>query len=173
MNGLLRQRSLPQLFLREDRSAVQPVFPHILVNAVCLALGCLVNTRTPEFRVNVVLCGPSSIPQISLGSDRICHIPPARIPHMNKKFMQPVNILAPNDQSVPGVAQSVMGKALTIQDSLQIKAAEYWLKLGEADQALKELEALPSRSWKCGWALKTRIVAMGALRERDERPTQA
>jgi len=41
---------------------------------------------------------------------------------MNKKqrFMQPVNILAPNGQSVPGVAQSVMEKALTIQDSLQI-----------------------------------------------------
>jgi hypothetical protein len=90
---------------------------------------------------------------------------------MNKKqrFMRPVNILALNDQSVPGVAQSVIGEALTFQDSLQIKAAEYWLKLGEADQALKEMEALPSRSWKCGWALKTRIAAMGILRERDAR----
>jgi hypothetical protein len=45
----------------------------------------------------------------------------------------PVNILAPNDQFIPGVAQSVKGRTLTIQDSLQIKAAEYWLKLGEAD----------------------------------------
>jgi hypothetical protein len=87
---------------------------------------------------------------------------------MNKKIMQLVNILAPNDQVIPGVAQSVKGRTLTIQDSLQIKAAEYWLKLGEADQALKELEALPSRIWKCGWALKTRIAAIGVLRERSQ-----
>ena len=92
---------------------------------------------------------------------------------MKMKFMQPVNILAPNDQFIHGVAQSVKRRSLTIQDSLQIKAAEYWLKLGEADQALKELEALPSRNWKCGWALKTRIAAMGVLRERNERTIQA
>jgi hypothetical protein len=28
----------------------------------------------------------------------------------------------------------------------------YWLKLGEVDQALKELEKLPTRIWKYGWA---------------------
>jgi hypothetical protein len=89
---------------------------------------------------------------------------------MNKKlrFMQPVEILAPEDQFIPGVAQSVNVKPTTIQDSLQIKAAEYWLKLGEADQALRELENLPSKVWTSGWALKTRIAAMGALRGRDE-----
>ena len=86
--------------------------------------------------------------------------------------MRPVDILAPEDQFVPGVAQSVKGKALTIQDALQIKTAEYWLKLGEADQALKELEKLPSRIWKCGWALKTRIAAMGALRARNTATVQ-
>jgi hypothetical protein len=95
---------------------------------------------------------------------------------MNKKsadqFIQSVNILAPNDQFIPGVAQSVKAKPLTIRDSLQIKAAEYWLRLGEADEALKELEALPSRIWTCGWALKTRIAAMGALRERSEATVQ-
>jgi hypothetical protein len=89
---------------------------------------------------------------------------------MNRKqrFMQPVEILALNDQFIPGVAQSGNAKPLPIQDSFQIKAAEYWLKLGEADQALKELEALPSRSWTSGWALRSRIAAIGALRERDE-----
>jgi hypothetical protein len=94
---------------------------------------------------------------------------------MNEKlrFMQPVQILAPNDQFIPGVAPSVNAKPIPMQDSLQIKAAEYWLKLGEADQALRELEALPSRTWKCGWALKTRIAAMGALRGRDEMAVQA
>jgi hypothetical protein len=57
---------------------------------------------------------------------------------------------------------------LRTNDALPIKAAEYWLKLGEADQALKELEALPSRIWRCRWALKTRIAAIGVLRERGQ-----
>jgi hypothetical protein len=87
--------------------------------------------------------------------------------------MQPVEILVPNDQFVPGVVQSVKGMTLTIQDSLQIKAAEYWLKLGEADQALRELEALPSGIWTHRWALKTRIAAIGVLRGRDELTAQA
>lgn len=87
--------------------------------------------------------------------------------------MQPVEILAPEDRFVPGVAQSVNGKLLPMQDSLQIKAAEYWLKLGEADQALRELEVLPPGSWKCGWALKTRTAALGVLRGRDEMTAQA
>ena len=87
--------------------------------------------------------------------------------------MHAVEILAPIDQFAPGVAQSGKGRNLTIQDALQIKAAEYWLKLGEADQALRELGGLPSRSWKCSWALKTRIAAMGALRGRDEMAVRA
>jgi hypothetical protein len=57
---------------------------------------------------------------------------------------------------------------MPINHALRIKAAEYWLKLGEADQALRDLENLPSRIWECGWALKTRIAAIGALRERSE-----
>ena len=85
-----------------------------------------------------------------------------------KYFMRPVDILAPVDQFAPGVAQAGKGRNLPMQDSLQINAAEYWLKLGEADQALRELGGLPSRSWKCSWALKTRIAAIGVLRERDE-----
>src|ERR1035437_7975496 len=95
---------------------------------------------------------------------------PFIIPRMNNKqrFMKPVEILAPNDQFIPGVAQSVKLQTLTIQDSLQITAAEYWLELGEADQALKELEILPSRSWIHRWAIKTRIAAMGVLRGREE-----
>jgi hypothetical protein len=87
--------------------------------------------------------------------------------------MQPVDILASEDRLTPGVAQSVKGRSLPIQDSLQIKSAEFWLKLGEADQALRELKALPSRIWTHRWALKTRIAAIGALRERDEMKVQA
>jgi hypothetical protein len=113
--------------------------------------------------------------QKSFPLDGISQTLPLIIPSINKKLriMQPIELLAPNDQLIPGVAKSGKGRSLTNQDSLRIKAAEYWLKLAEADQALKELEGLPSRSWKCGWALKTRIAAMGALRGRDEITAQA
>jgi hypothetical protein len=87
--------------------------------------------------------------------------------------MQPVEVLTPEDQFIPGVAQSVKLQSLPIQDSLQIKEVELWLKLGEADQALKELENLPSSIWTHRWALKTRIAALGVLRGRDAMTVQA
>ena len=94
---------------------------------------------------------------------------------MNKKhqFTQPVEILALEDQFISGVAPSVNVKTLPIQDSLQIKAAEYWLKLGEPDQALKELEGLQSRIYTHRWALKPRFAAIEVLRGRDEVTTRA
>jgi hypothetical protein len=92
------------------------------------------------------------------------------------QFMQAVPIRVPDHQftlQLHQVQQRPPNEVLPINDALQIKEAEYWLELGEADQALRELETLPSRSWKCGWALKTRIAAMGALRERGEMTVQA
>ena len=83
---------------------------------------------------------------------------------------------APHHQSAPQVHQApqpLPNEALPINDAIQIKAAEYWLKSGEADQALRELEALPSRAWKCDWALKTWIAAIGVLRGGDEMMGQA
>jgi hypothetical protein len=90
--------------------------------------------------------------------------------------MQAVPIQVPDNQftlQVHQVQPRPPNEVLPINDALQIKAAEYWLKLGEADQALRELEALPSRSWTCGWGLKTRIAAFGVLMGRDERTAQA
>ena len=90
---------------------------------------------------------------------------------MNKKFMQPVPIQVPDHQFT---LQAHQVQQRPPNDAIQIKAAEYWLKLGEADQALGELDALPSRFWTCGWAMKTRIAAMGVLRRRrDELTVQA
>jgi hypothetical protein len=92
------------------------------------------------------------------------------------QFMQAVPIQVPDIQftlQVHQVQQRLPNEVLPINDALQIKAAEYWLKLDEADQALRELEALPSRFWNHGWALKTRIAAMGELRKRDAMTVQA
>ena len=93
-------------------------------------------------------------------ADQFVQAIPIQVPEVNQ-FTFPIQHANPPQEPLP------------INDALQIKAAEYWLELGEADQALRELEALPSRSWKCGWALRTRIGAIGALRERDEMMVRA
>ena len=70
--------------------------------------------------------------QLFLGLPRRCPTLPFIIPRMTtKRFMQAVEILAPEDQFIPGVAQSVKANPLPMHDSLQIKAAEYWLKFGD------------------------------------------
>ena len=57
---------------------------------------------------------------------------------------------------------------LPINDALQIKAAEYWLKLGEADEALRELEDLPRKTWESPYAIEIRVAALGMLSQRNE-----
>ena len=112
-------------------------------------------------------------PHLFLGLDRICPTLPFTIPRMKtaNQIMQVVQIQPQFNQFTIPIHQAnprSPNEVLPINHAIQIKAAEYWLKLSEADHALRELEALPSRSWKCGWALKTRIAAIGMLRERSE-----
>jgi len=52
---------------------------------------------------------------------------------------------------------------ISLSHALRIKSAEYWLKLGEADQALRELEHLPKSGWNHPYAVKNRIAALGVL----------
>jgi len=54
------------------------------------------------------------------------------------------------------------------KDALQIKAAKYWLKLGEADEALRELEKLPRRTWDSVGVVKIRVAALGMFGAKDE-----
>ncbi len=54
---------------------------------------------------------------------------------------------------------------LPINDAIRIKAAEYWLSLGEADEALRELEKLP-QTWNHPSAVKVRVCALDVLGER-------
>jgi hypothetical protein len=74
--------------------------------------------------------------------------------------------VAKDQQFIPPVHH--IEPPLRISDALQIKAAEYWLKLGEADQALRELENLPQNTWKNRAAIKIRIAAIGMLRVQAE-----
>ena len=55
---------------------------------------------------------------------------------------------------------------LPLSHLLHIKSTEYWLMLGEADEAVRELEALPKRAWNHPWAVKVRVAALGVLGER-------
>jgi hypothetical protein len=86
------------------------------------------------------------------------------------QFMQ-AQMKVPDNQftaQVRVVPQRATNEVLPIHDALQIKAAKYWLKLGEADWALKELEALPTRIWRRSWALKVRIAAGDVERRRND-----
>jgi hypothetical protein len=51
---------------------------------------------------------------------------------------------------------------LPLNDALQIKAAEYWMTLGEADEALRELEKLRETRNRPA-AVKVRVAAVGML----------
>ena len=88
------------------------------------------------------------------------------------EFMQaiPIQVLGDHRFTLPihQAKPRLPNEVLPINDALQIKAAEYWLKLGEADQALRELEHLPKNTWKNPSAIKIRVAAIGMLRERGE-----
>lgn len=98
--------------------------------------------------------------------------PPVTIARMKlntaNQFMHAIPIQVPDDHQFTLPIHQAKARPpqelLAISEAIQIKAAEYWLNLGEADQALRELEVLPSRTWGCGWALKTRIAAIGMLK---------
>ncbi len=57
---------------------------------------------------------------------------------------------------------------LSMSHALRIQNAHYWLKLGEADQALWELKALSSKAVSHPSALKARLAVLRAAREMNE-----
>ncbi len=75
---------------------------------------------------------------------------------------------ANHDKPALHSSTSIPGQ-LSLSHSLRIKSAEFWLILGEADEALRELEALPGRAWNHPSAKK---VCVAALRVLDERTGQ-
>jgi hypothetical protein len=68
----------------------------------------------------------------------------------------------------PGTGRRCRGSAsernaLSTADGIRVRSAEYWLKLGEPDEALRELEALPKDAWGHPAAVKARVAAVRAL----------
>jgi hypothetical protein len=70
---------------------------------------------------------------------------------------------AGHNKPAPHSATPVNGR-LSRCHALRVKSAEYWLRLGEADQALRELEFLPKSAWNHPSAVKARVAALEALR---------
>ena len=52
---------------------------------------------------------------------------------------------------------------LSVPHAIRVASANYWLRLGEADEALKELEALPKAAWNHPSAVKARFAALATL----------
>ena len=57
---------------------------------------------------------------------------------------------------------------LSLSHALRIQSAHYWLKLGEAAQALRELKALSSSAWSHPLAVEARLAVIRAAREINE-----
>jgi hypothetical protein len=74
---------------------------------------------------------------------------------------------AGHQKPAPHPATSINGRRSRCH-ALWVKSAEYWLRLGEADQALRELEKLPQTAWNHPAVVKARVAALEALRQRTE-----
>jgi hypothetical protein len=72
-------------------------------------------------------------------------------------------------ERVPNAARS----QLSLSHALRVQSAEYWLELGEPEQALRELERLPEGSRSHPRAIRAGMAAVAALRERGELAVQA
>ena len=68
------------------------------------------------------------------------------------QFSVPVRIVAPDNKCGGG--------PLTLDHALRIRSARHWLQLGEPDEPLRELEALPSGAWQHPLAVQLREAAL-------------
>jgi len=76
-----------------------------------------------------------------------------------QKLREPINIpIKPN----PHPSTAFPGH-LSLSHAISVKSAELWMELGEADQALRELEALPRDAWNHPAAVEVRVAALEVL----------
>jgi hypothetical protein len=97
--------------------------------------------------------------KIDLNLNSICPCAFARIVRMKQK----IQLIEPVPRPVPGkafVSAGRNGRSLPFGDALRIQSAHYWLELGQPDEALRELEALPSRAWLHPLTVRVRLAAL-------------
>ncbi|HEU5069519.1 MAG TPA: hypothetical protein VFV96_03790 [Verrucomicrobiae bacterium] len=68
----------------------------------------------------------------------------------------------PCDRRAAGL-KTPMPEGVPLADAVRIQAAEFWLALGLADQAARELEALPAATACHPWTLRTQLTIVSAL----------
>ena len=76
---------------------------------------------------------------------------------------QKTRLVEPVRRPAPGkalVSAGRNGRSLSMGDALRIQSAHYWLELGQPDEALRELEALPSRVWLHPLTVRVRLAAL-------------
>ena len=87
-------------------------------------------------------------------------------------LLEPVRTPAAGDKSLLDSFRNVplailTARPLSLSHALRIQSSRYWLGLGETDQALRELEALPSRAWLHPLAVEARVAALRASGQTD------
>ena len=107
--------------------------------------------------------------------DSGCPTTPAKIAGMNIEICESrseravqklaVELNTEQDQRDPGQSTCIIPQ-LSLSHLIRVKSAELWLILGEPDKALRELEALSSKSWNHPSAVKVRVGALEMLGER-------
>ena len=94
--------------------------------------------------------------------DSGCPTTPARIAGMNQKLCES---RPGQEEHDPGQSTSI-NPQLSLSHLIRIKSAEFWLILGDPDSALKELEALSSKTWNHPSGVKVRCDALEVMDER-------
>ena len=79
--------------------------------------------------------------------------------------MLPIKLNPEQDERGPGQSTCIPPQ-LSLSHQIRIKSAEFWLRLGDPDEAVRELEALSSKSWDHSSALKVRCDALEVMGER-------
>jgi hypothetical protein len=72
---------------------------------------------------------------------------------------------SPGSGKGPVVRIEIDSSDMPLECALRVKSAEFWLKLGNPTQALKEIQNLPERMQKRPWPLKVHLAAIGAIRQ--------
>ena len=71
-------------------------------------------------------------------------------------------------RTIPALVQSPPSAELSFEDALRLKSAELWIRLGQPDQAIREIKRLPENLQKHASVLKAHLAAVRAAREQSD-----